>query len=342
MYKTLLCDMPKVSLIIPVYNAASYIEACIASLMTQTMDEVEVILVDDHGTDHSMALAQAYVAHHKSRKQFRFLATPHNMGPGPARNIGIEAAQGEYIAFVDSDDMVTSDFCQQLYAAAKAHDADLAYCQALLVKGEEVQSLNNPLIESGEFGKKKRCFFLTHYTTLFVSFLYRRSLLTEYDISFPSTRSAEDSYFLTCALLTAQRIACVDKPMYHYLVHEESLSELRNPKRYLDKVKSFDLLMEFACEKGLYEANRSELDYIYLKKGYLLGILTYIYNAEHPLQLTVCKMHEHLLSYVPYYKQNPYYRADFKLHLLHTLVRRCTRLAFKVLPYYIRKSGMKL
>ena len=334
--------MPKVSLIIPVYNAAAYIEACIASLMAQTMDDVEVILVDDHGSDDSIQVAQNYIAVHSSSKQFRFLSTPHNMGPGPARNVGIEAAQGEYIGFVDSDDVVTPDFCEQLYTAAKTHDADLAYCQAQLVKSAEAQPLNNPVIANGEFGKKKRCFFLTHFTTLFVSFLYRRELLTEYSIRFPATRSAEDSCFLTCSLLATRRIACVDKPMYHYLVHEESLSESRNPKRYIDKVRSFDLLMQFAKDKGLYDANKEELDYIYLKKGYLLGLLTYIYNEEHPRQLTVRKMHEHLLSYVPYYKDNAYYHADRKLRLLHWLVSKCTRISFKVLPYYIRKTKMKL
>lgn len=334
--------MPKVSIIIPVYNASSYIEACIESLLVQTMDDIEVLLVDDHGSDDSMLRAQRFIEAHPSGKTFRLLATPQNMGPGAARNVGVDQAQGEYVGFVDSDDVVEPYFCERLYLASKEHDADMAYCQALLVKPTGTTPMCNPIIENGEFSGDKRRFFLTHYTTLFVSFLYRRSLLNKYDIRFPSTRSAEDSYFLTCALLAAQRMACVDKPLYHYLVHEESLSEVRNPRRYLDKVKSFDLLMEFAKAKGLYAANKDELDYIYLKKGYLLGILTYIYNEEHPLMLTVCKLHNHLLSYVPGYKENPYYRADYKLRLLHTFVRRGLRLAFKVLPWYIRKSGMKL
>ena len=113
--------MPKVSLIIPVYNAAPYVEACIASLIAQTMDEVEIILVDDHGSDDSMQIAQAYVKAHQSSKQFRFLATPHNMGPGPARNIGIEAAQGEYIGFVDSDDIIESDMYKNDCSAQHHH-----------------------------------------------------------------------------------------------------------------------------------------------------------------------------------------------------------------------------
>ena len=334
--------MPKVSIIIPVYNASAYIEARLASLVAQTMDDIEVLLVDDHGRDDSMERAQRFIEAHPCGKTFRLLSTPHNMGPGPARNVGIDAAEGEYIGFVDSDDVVEPDFCELLYQAAKSHDADLSYCQAMLVKPAEAVAMRNPVIESGEFSGDRRRYFLTHYTTLFVSFFYRRSILNEYGIRFPATRSAEDSYFLTCALLASQRIACVDKPLYQYLVHEESLSEVRNPKRYVDKVKSFDLLVQFARDKGLYESNKAEIDYIYLKKGYLLGMLTYIYNEEYPQQLTLCKLYEHLLSYVPYYKDNRYYRADRKLCLLHALIRQCPRIALKVLPWYIRKTKMKL
>ena len=333
---------PHISLIVPVYNAASYIEDCLVSLVAQTMDNIELLLVDDHGSDNSMQLAQAYIKAHPTNKRVRFLETPCNMGPGAARNVGIEEAQGEYIGFVDSDDIVELDFCEQLYAAAKAHDADLAYCQAQLVKSDETRLMANPILESGEFNGEKRRFFLTHYTTLFVSFLYRRSLLEEYGIRFPSTRSAEDSYFLTCALLATKRIACVDKPLYLYLVHEESLSESRNPKRYADKIKSFDLLLDFAKEKGLYAANKTELDYIYLKKGYLLSLLTYLYNEDNPQPHIVREMHKHLLCYVPDYRDNGYYRRDYKLRLLHTLIEHCTRISFKVLPWYIRKTKMKL
>ena len=334
--------MPQVSLIIPVYNVAQHIEACLSSLIAQTMDEIEIILIDDHGKDDSIQLAQAYVEAHPSKKLFRFLATPHNMGPGAARNIGIEAATGEYIGFVDSDDVVTPDYCLQLHTIAKTYEADLAYCQALLVKAQEKTPMRNPVIESGAFDEEKRRFFFTRFTTMMWTFLYRRELIMEYNIRFPNTRSAEDSYFLTCSLLAAKRIACIDKPMYHYLIHEESLSESRNPQRYIDKVKSFDLLMQFAKARGLYDANKEELDYIYLKKGYLLGLLTYIYNEEQPIPLIVHKMYVHMLSYVPCYKENPHYRVDYKLRLLHAFIKRCARAAFIVLPYYIRKTKMKL
>ena len=334
--------MPYVSIIIPVYNAGPYIEACMASLVAQTLDDIEVLLVDDHGRDDSMERARRFVEAHPSGKTFRFLTTPHNMGPGPARNVGIEAAQGEYVAFVDSDDVVEPGFCELLYREAKQYDADLTYCQAQLVKRDEALPMSNPLVKNGPFDGEQRRFFLTHYTTLFVSFLYRRSLLNEYGIRFPSTRSAEDSYFLTCSLLAATRIACVDKSLYHYLVHDESLSEVRNPKRYQDKIQSFDLLMQFAREKGLYEPDKAVLDYIYLKKAYLLGIFTYIYNEDYPQTLVLNNIYNHLLSYVPYYKRNSYYREDYRMRLLHTLIRTFPALAKKLIPLYIRKTKMKL
>ena len=334
--------MYKITLVIPIYNVSTFIETCLGSLSAQTIDDIEVLLVDDHGNDDSMERAREFVEAHPSSKTFRFLSTPHNMGPGPARNIGIESALGEYIGFIDIDDVVSPDFCERLYTAAKLYDADVAYCQAMLVRTAGTTPMCNPVIENGEFSSDKRHYFLTHYVTMMWTFLYRKSLLNEYAIRFPATRSAEDSYFLTCSLLAARRIACVDKPLYQYLVHEESLSEVRNPYRYLDKIKSFDLLMEFARKRGLYEANRDELDYIYLKKGHILGILTYIYNEEHPQIITVCKLHNHLLDYVPEYKSNPYYHADRKLRLLHTMIRQGLRLAFKVLPWYIRKTGMRL
>ena len=154
--------MPRISIIIPVYNAASYIEDCLASLVAQTMDDIEVLLVDDHGSDDSMLRAQRYVEAHPCKKLFRYLATPHNMGPGPARNVGIEEAKGEYLGFVDSDDVVSADFCERLYNAAKEHDADLVYCQAELVKPSETTPLRNPVIESGAFEGERRRYFLTH------------------------------------------------------------------------------------------------------------------------------------------------------------------------------------
>ena len=92
----------KVSIISPVYNCAPYIVECIQSLLAQTCQDFEVLLVDDHGTDDSISVARAFVEQQGMGEKFRFLQTPCNSGPGIARNIGIEAAKGEYVAFIDA------------------------------------------------------------------------------------------------------------------------------------------------------------------------------------------------------------------------------------------------
>ena len=106
--------MCKVSLIIPVYAARETIEACLASVLAQTLDDIETILVDDHGPDGSIAVARAFLKDYEGPKQFRFTETPANTGPGAARNRGVEAAVGEYIAFLDSDDWLAPSFCEKM------------------------------------------------------------------------------------------------------------------------------------------------------------------------------------------------------------------------------------
>jgi hypothetical protein len=100
--------------------------------------------------------------------------------------------------------------------------------------------------------------------------------------------------------------------------------------------------LQFAREKGLYEPDKAVLDYIYLKKAYLLGIFTYIYNEDYPQTLVLNNIYNHLISYVPYYKRNSYYREDYRMRLLHTLIRTFPALAKKLIPLYIRKTIMKL
>ena len=101
----------KVSVIIPVYNASLYIAETLQSLQHQTMQDFEVLLVDDHGTDNSIAVAREITG---EDPRFRYLETPVNAGPGVARNVGIAEAKGEFIAFLDSDDLWEPTFLEAL------------------------------------------------------------------------------------------------------------------------------------------------------------------------------------------------------------------------------------
>jgi len=260
--------MPKVSVICPVYNCAPYVRSCLDSLLAQTMQDFEVLLVDDHGQDESMHIVRDYLKDHAGK--FRFLQTAENSGPGVARNVGIDAADGEYIAFIDSDDHWEPTFLERLVEAVE--DKDMAYCQ---LQYSDARIHRNPVLEAGEFLGSKKKHFLLHFVTFSVCFLYRKSFLIGNNLRFPCERNSEDTNFLTRSLLLAQSIACVNEPLYIYNVHGGSLTTRHDRKKCVQRLSAANKLMRaFRQMKNDPQYKALHLEQydltvliIYLKKG---------------------------------------------------------------------------
>ena len=269
--------MLKVSLIIPVYAARETIGACLASVLAQTLDDIETILVDDHGPDDSIAIARAFLKGYEGPKQFRFIETPANAGPGAARNLGIEKASGTYIGFLDSDDTLEPEFCASLFEAACSAGADLAFCHILFDgPGGKQHVRRNPSVPAGTFEGAVKRKYLRRFTSYFTTYIYRRAMLLESGICFPGTRSAEDSCFLVCSLLAARRIASVDRALYHYNLCPESISRKRDPQRWKQRLESFRMMEAFARRSGLYARYRGVIRLMILKKSWLMALKDYV------------------------------------------------------------------
>ena len=261
--------MTKVSVIIPLYNSARFLPSLFENIAQQTIAaDMEFIFIDDHGSDDSLSVARSLAAASPFLKCL-FGATAANGGPGVARNAGLKMAGGEYVAFLDSDDTLDAAFCEKLYDAATACDADMAYCHILTIRGSRQSIWRNPMVTDGEFDRSKRLYFLKNYKSFFTSFIYRREFLLREGIVFPPTRSAEDSCFLTEALLCAGSIAAVDEALYHYRLHTDSLSNRDDAGRSRQRRASFNALIAFAKEKNLYNDYRCAMDWIYFKKAIL-------------------------------------------------------------------------
>ena len=268
----------KVSVIVPVYNAAGRIEVCLKSLCAQTLQELEIVIVDDCGHDNSMELAHRYASAHPERK-FTFAGGGRNLGPGGARNLGISLATGEYVAFVDSDDTVSADFCDSLYNAAVRADADLACCSISFdFEDGHSEVRRNPSVRDGNFGTAEKRHFLNRYRSYFTTFVYRTAMLRKRGIVFPGTHSAEDSCFLACSLLSAGRIAQVDSPMYHYHIGGSSVSRKKDPGRWKNRMASFREVRRFANENGLHRGLRVTLAWLRFRKGTLLAVRDFLTN----------------------------------------------------------------
>jgi len=268
----------KVSVICPVYNAAATIESFLQSIDRQMPGEVEVVLVDDHGEDDSIATARRFVGTHPMVNKVVFVDGGENRGPGGARNLGLAAATGEYVAFVDDDDWIDDDFLRLLTDAADACQADIA-CGSISLDYPDGRSVvrHNPSVPAdGNFTGKAKRRFLRRYKSYFTTFVYRRRFLMENALSFPSTRSAEDSCFLTCCLLAAGRIAEAQGAVYHYVMTPHSVSRRRDPARWRNRLRSWRTVLRFAREKGLYKPYRTILLWLYLKKGWLMALRDFL------------------------------------------------------------------
>lgn len=122
----------KVSIIIPVYNVAPYVEECVRSVMNQTMTkDMECIIVDDCGTDNSMEIVERLIVGYKGNIEFRILHHEHNRGPSAARNTGIGIAKGKYIYFLDSDDWIIPECMELMLSSVRVHpDAEMVFAGA--------------------------------------------------------------------------------------------------------------------------------------------------------------------------------------------------------------------
>ena len=143
---------PAISIIIPMYNTEKYIGECLDSILAQTFDDYEVIVVDNCSTDNSAAIVESYVQKFEGKLQLVYEKI-HSESSGTPRNTGIKISRGEYIMFVDSDDVITNTALEELYPIAKKFDAEVIYCEKYYTTAEEkIPKDKNYLIE--EFGWK--------------------------------------------------------------------------------------------------------------------------------------------------------------------------------------------
>ena len=332
--------MVKVSVIVPIYGVAQFIEKCIRSLMAQTLQEMEFLVVDDHGPDNSMDIARKVVDGHPRKEQFKFLRPEHNLGAGMARNYALTYAQGEYVAFVDGDDFIGEEMYAEMYAEAKRADSELCCCmiQKDYQDGRKGTIMRNPHVPAGKLTSDSRNYLLTHYVSMFTSFVFRRDLLLGYEIRFPGNHLAEDSFFISCALMTASSIAYVDKPFYHYVIRDGSACTTKDDCKYKNRLAVFDKLLQYAKEYHVYDNYSDAVDYVYIKKGYLSSVLCYVLNAEHVSKTVIQQIRNHFLSQVPAYRSNRYFTGGVRV--LDTLIHFVPFLSVPILRWYAKYKNI--
>src|SRR5574344_338188 len=232
--------MTKISIIIPIYNVEKYIQKCIYSLLDQTINDIEIICVDDKGSDGSMAIVNDIQRTHPKGNLISVIEMPHNSGAAAARNEGIKAATGKYLAFVDSDDWCEPTMYDKLFAEAERLQTDWCYSYAVkeFADGHH-EELLQPKVVVCELTPDMRKFIFSHFVAYFSTSIYRRDFILAYNLFFPPYKFSEDSYFVWMVVMHARSLSYVNEFFYHYRILSNSVSNTYDPNKGKQKIEVF-------------------------------------------------------------------------------------------------------
>ena len=217
-----MCNLPKVSIIIPIYNVEKYLRECLDSVINQTLKDIEIICVDDGSTDNSLSILREY-----AQKDNRIIVVNQkNQGAAVARNSGIKIAKGEYVCFIDSDDYYpANDVLEILYKNAIENGV-------LICGGELAKFTNDDLVLKQKFSSARRGFIFEkdgliryidyQYDCGFYRFIYNREFLIKNNIYFPNYRRFEDPPFMVKAMIEADLLYVVHKIVCAYRVKHKT------------------------------------------------------------------------------------------------------------------------
>lgn len=263
--------MPKISVIVPVYNTLKYLPKCLDSLLRQTLKEIEIICINDASTDDSLTLLKQYA---EKDTRIRIIDFADHQGVSIARNSGIKSAYGEYIAFVDSDDFLDLDFYEKLYAKAVKTGADI-------VKGDlkeyssDGTTKTHPVNQNILQYKNKLCF---HFT--FTTAIYRLSLIKNKHCFYESRLFyAEDLVWLNRIVIAANTVEIVPDVFYNYQRRNDSTdTQVLSEKN----AKSAYIAWKHIFLNTVNYAKSSDLDFSCCYKNYWLGAQGFIFRTTTP------------------------------------------------------------
>ena len=252
----------KVSIIIPVYNVQEYITRCMDSVCQQTFQDIECILVDDCGKDDSIKLAEDYIQKYTGAVRFVMLHHEHNKGLSGARNTGIKAATGDFLYFLDSDDLITPDCIETLLRLAEKYPkAD--FVQGNILGNDDQMSsyaFEDTVPEYCDNKEELMHLMLHEVITSAWNRLIRRSFLLEHELFFPEGIIHEDMYWTYFLTKYTKAAAYCTKGVYHYFIHEGSImtsvSKEMMKKRLSSRLWSNERFLEDAKRNGASQFQR--------------------------------------------------------------------------------------
>ena len=270
----------KLSIIVPVYKVEEYLGECVDSLLSQTIDDYEIILVDDGSPDNSGKIADEYAA--VNPDMIRVLHID-NGGQGRARNFALDIAKGDFVGFVDSDDWVTHDMYEKMYTRAAETGADVVVCDFMERFADGRESMLPASLQDNWLGSAgSSC-----------NKIFRRSLVGA--LRFPVGLWYEDFYFSAVMLLRSKHTEFIAEPLYIYRRGQESTMHNNNAVKNLDVLTIMDML-----EKEMVPAGYKDDFEFFLVNHVLLDSISRLAKQDAPERKEVIgKLRQYVQAKIP-------------------------------------------
>lgn len=256
---------PQISVIIPIYNCEKYIKDCLSSLIKQTFKNFEIICVNDGSNDDTLKILKKFEA----KDERIIIFNQNNSGPGIARNIGMKKSKGEYLIFLDSDDIFKKTMLEELYIKIKENDSDAVICNSQNFEKKKWRKkfyeknylINDNIIKQKTFSSLdiEKDFF-----NLFIWWpwdkLFKRKYIENLGIEYQNLKSSEDLFFVAASVIAAKKISYLDKILINHRIGIKNSVSNSRQKSWDNFYYALKKLKKFIKEKGLYK--RFKQDFI--------------------------------------------------------------------------------
>lgn len=246
--------MIKVSIIVPFYNVENYIEKCLQSLVNQTLEDIEILLVNDGSQDGTEMIAKQFAEKYPNKIIY---LEKENGGLSDARNYAIPYAKGEYIAFLDSDDYVETNMYEEMYNKAKKENLDYVECDFLWEYPDKTLESKGK-----QYSNKKEMFIRTRVVAW--NKLIKREIVQSNHLEFPKGYRYEDVEFFYKLLPLIRNYGIVQKPFIHYVQREDSISNVQNT-RTKEIIDILGHVITYYKTKNLFDEYKEEIEYTYAR-----------------------------------------------------------------------------
>lgn len=321
--------MAKVSIIVPVYNTENYLKKCLDSLVSQTLEDIQIIIVNDGSTDNSQKIIDDF--YNKYPKKIVKLSK-QNGGLSDARNFAIPYINSRYVAFIDSDDYIEPNMMESMYDVAIKEDIDLVECDFIWEYDKRIKN------DSGITYAEIKDYFINGRVMAWNK-LIKTSIILDNNIKFPFGLRYEDVEFFYKMVPFIKKHKNINKEFYHYIQRNTSIANTQNEKNG-DIFKILDNILEFYKKNNLYNEYKEKIEYLFIRLLLGSSFLRIIKIKDKKIRKELLNKNiKKLYIDFPKWKKNNYLKIKIKKNFYYKTVNKFTYIIYSQIFGILRSKN---